>query len=305
MQLDRVHLAPDQYAGQLRTELERAGQHIVFERGNLVGVKGPAYSPVWAENTWLNPRLVPVRSIADAAKALKAMQRNWALYPTLEAGRSRLIQEALPKISGKPHVFGSPVPGTPLGSWTLWERDMLLASPQCTSPFIHGRPIFAEDKTNPPNRAYLKLWESFTRMGMAPGPGDLCLDLGSAPGGWTWVLAELGAHVFSIDKAPLARNVARHPLVHHCIGSAFALEPQHAGTVSWLFSDVACYPERLLALVQDWLEKGQCANFLCTIKFAGETDFATLDQFLSIPNSYAMHLSANKHEVTWVRAISK
>ena len=74
-----------------------------------------------------------------------------------------------------------------------------------------------------------KLWESFTLLPKRPGPGDLCLDLGSAPGGWTWVLASLGAQVFSIDKAPLAPQVDHMPGVSHCIGSGFALDPRHAG----------------------------------------------------------------------------
>jgi integrase len=49
--------------------------------------------------------------------------------------------------------------------------------------------------TPKPSRAYLKLWELFTLIGEHPRPGELCLDLGSSPGGWTWVLQRLGARV--------------------------------------------------------------------------------------------------------------
>lgn len=301
MQIDRAYLAAPNYTEQLLHELERAGQKIVFARDRLIGVCGPAYAAVWAENTWHNPRFLPFTSINQGVKTLKGIQRNWALYPTEEQGRSRLIQEGLPHVSAKPHIFGTPAPTAPLGSWTLWDKHTLLAASHCQSPFVHGQALFAENKVDPPNRAYLKLWEGFTRLGRMPGKGDLCVELGSSPGGWTWVLSALGAHVFSIDRAPLANGLEKNPLVEHCIGSAFAFDPRHAGAVSWLFSDVACYPERLYTLVQNWLTHSPCQNYFCTIKFAGETDFTTLDKFCAIPNSFAMHLSVNKHEVTWVR----
>lgn len=301
MQIDRAYLAAPHYIDQLVEELQRAGQKILFIRDRLIGACGPAYTAVWAENTWYAPRLIPISSIGQAVKTLKGIQRNWVLYQTEEHGRARLIQDGLPHVSAKPHVFGAPLPSAPLGSWTLWDKHTLLASPACQSSFPHGQAVFAENKTAPPNRAYLKLWEGFTRLGAMPRKNDVCVELGSAPGGWTWVVSSLGARVFSIDKAHLAPHIENHPLVEHCIGSAFALEPQYTGEVSWLFSDVACYPERLYALVEKWLEHSQCQNYFCTIKFAGKTDFTTLDKFCAIPNSFAMHLSVNKHEVTWVK----
>ena len=83
--------------------------------------------------------------------------------------------------------------------------------------------------------------------------------------------------------------------------SAFALDPAEFGPVDWLFSDVVCYPSRLLALVQRWLAEGRARNFLCTIKFQGETDMATARRFAAIPGSRLFHLHHNKHELTWVR----
>ena len=298
-----VYLAPRGFEAELEEEITRTGRQIVFWRDRLVGATGEAFAAVWAENIWLAPQWIPVRSISHAASALKALQRNWVLFSTEEHRRAALIQEALPKVGAKPLVFGTPAPASPLGSWTLWDRDMILASVSCSSPFANGEIHFVEDKITPPNRAYLKLWETFTRLGKTPGPGDLCLDLGSSPGGWSWVLSELGARVFSIDKAPLAPHIARSPLVEHCQGSAFGFDPRMAGQVSWLFCDVACYPERLLGMVRRWIDEDIHANMVCTIKFSGETDFTALDLFLQIPDSFAMHLFVNKHEVTWVRLV--
>lgn len=301
MQIDAVYLAAKGFEEQLYEELLRAGQKIVFQRERLLGVKGSPVQAVWAQNIWLTPRLLQVSSINDAAKVLKKIQRNWILFPTAERGRSRLIQEKLPVLLVKPQIFGAPLPTAAIGSWTMWDKTTVIASAQCSSPYPNGEYMFVENLIGPPNRAYLKLWEGFTRLGKKPCPGDLCVELGSAPGGWTWVLAELGARVFSIDKAPLDKKLMHHPLIEHCKGSAFALEPEVAGEIDWLFSDVVCYPERLLQLVERWLDKGHCQRFFCTVKFSGSTDFATLERFLSIPGSRAIHLFANKHEVTWIR----
>ena len=137
-----------------------------------------------------------------------------------------------------------------------------------------------------------------------PGPGQLCLDLGGAPGGWAGVLQSLGARVYCIDKAPLEPRIARLPLVETCQGSAFGLEPQTAGAVDWLFSDVICYPERLLQMLARWIEHGECRHYCCTVKLQGVTDaesLKTLDAFRAIPGSRLLHLSQNKHELTWVR----
>jgi hypothetical protein len=44
----------------------------------------------------------------------------------------------------------------------------------------------------PPSRAYLKLWEVFSRLGVTPKKDDLCLDLGPSPRGWSWELIQQG-----------------------------------------------------------------------------------------------------------------
>ena len=299
-----VYLAPRGFEAELREELAHSGKTLLFVRDRLMGTAEPPSRAVWAENIWLAPRLLPFASINDGARRLKALQRNWALHSTTDHRRAALIEAALPKVSARPLVFGAPAPAAPLGSWTLWSRDRILASPACSSPFPNGEVRFVEDRQGPPNRAYLKLWEFFTRTGRRPGPGDLCLDLGSSPGGWSWVLAGLGARVFSVDKAPLDPSVAARPLVNHCLGSAFAVGPDLAGGAAWLFSDVACYPNRLYSFVRRWIDSGCNTSIVCTIKLAGQTNFSDIDRFLAIEQSHVIHLYANKHELTWFRLVN-
>ncbi|WP_298068449.1 SAM-dependent methyltransferase [uncultured Mailhella sp.] len=295
-----VYVAARGFEGELQEELELAGVQVREVRERLVLADG-FFPAAWAQNIWLEPFFLPIASVGDAVRRLKAVQRNWHLHPVDFHRRAELIRQQLPPVKARPLRFGESAPASPLGAWTLWDHDTLLLSARCSSPFPDGEVFFEEDRVHPPSRAYLKLWEVFTLLGQAPQPGELCLDLGSAPGGWTWVLASLGAHVFSIDKSPLAPQVAAMKGVEHCLGSGFALEPQTTGRVDWVFSDMACYPERLLGLVRKWLEAEAAANFVCTVKLQGRTDHEAVQDFRSIPGSLVMHLSCNKHELTWVR----
>ncbi len=292
-----AYLAPQGFLGELQQELDHAGQPL----GRLVICSGPPRPVLWVRNVWLEPQRIRFSSISQAVRLLKALGTRWVLYDEhLERrGRARLIQERLREPDMKPLIFGAPLPRTGLGSWTLLDETTLLASPRCSSPFAHGQIAFVEDKTGPPNRAYLKLWELFTVLQTRPQPGQFCLDLGASPGGWTWVLANLGARVVCVDKAPLAPGVAGMPGVGQRPGSAFGLAPQDIGPVDWLFCDVICYPRRLLALVRRWLDAGLAANMVCTIKFQGQTDFETIRAFLAISGSKLLHLCQNKHELTW------
>lgn len=292
-----AYLAAEGFEAELLTEL---GGAAIQTLGRLMLAEGAPRPLAWAQNVWCAPRRIAIDSISDAARKLKAIQRNWVLHPTGLHRRASLIQERLPHVSAKPLRFGEPVPTAALGAWTLLDERTLLASPRCSSPFPDGACRFVEDKEGPPNRAYLKLWEALTLAGRRPGPGELCLDLGASPGGWSWVLAGLGARVISVDKAPLDAKVAALPNVTSLTESAFALDPGRVGPVDWLFSDVICYPERLWRLVDTWRARGTCRNFVCTVKFQGETDHQAAGRFAAIPGSRLLHLSNNKHELTWM-----
>ena len=297
-----VYLAAEGYEAQLAEELRRSRLPLLWRRGGLFGTASRAVPLSWAQNIWFNPVFIQIASIGDAATKLRSLQRNWACAPCGFFRRAALIQAKLPAIGRKPVVFGSLPPELPMGGWMLWDENTLLASTDTASLFPGGQILFAENTQDPPSRAYLKLWEIFTLTGRWPARGEVCLDLGSAPGGWTWVLASLGAKVFSIDKAELAPKVAAMPGVNHCAeSSAFGLEPQTAGEVDWLFCDVACYPSRLWVMIERWLKKGACRNFVCTLKFQGGTDFETAERFTAVPGSQLIHLSYNKHELTWLR----
>jgi 23S rRNA (cytidine2498-2'-O)-methyltransferase len=297
----RGYLALPEREPELLDELHHAGARVLESHGRLLLTdNGPSHA-AWASNVWLEPERIAIDSIGGAVRELQARQRNWALLGDAHHRRATLIQEGLPHVSHRPMKFGEKLPRAPLGSWALLEPNLLLASPRCSSPFPHGELEFVEDRHAPPSRAYLKLWELFTLSGKFPQHGEFCLDLGSSPGGWTWVLAKLGARVDSVDKSPLDPKIAGLAGVRFQRRSAFAIDPKQHPVVDWLFSDVICYPARLLEYVERWLDSGKARNLVCTLKFQGATDLETARKFARIPGSRLAHLHHNKHELTWWR----
>jgi 23S rRNA (cytidine2498-2'-O)-methyltransferase len=285
--------------------------HLEYELGPCDAVRGPFYylartpeKPVfWFRNRWEAPFILEFDSISDAAGALRAIQRNWAPALFTQFRRGALIDEKLPYVNRKPRPFPWTLPANPIGSWALLDEHRLIGSAQCASPFPGGLIEFEENKIDPPSRAYLKLEEALVRLGKAPEKGERCIDAGACPGGWTWVLAKLGAKVLALDRSPLDDRVAAMPGVVFQKHDAFTLKPEDIGPADWLFCDVICYPERLYEWIEKWLSRGLCKNYVCTIKWQ-EGDlaqyFEITRRFAAIPGSQVVHLCYNKHELTWM-----
>ena len=164
----------------------------------------------------------------------------------------------------------------------------------------HGKCFFREDKENPPNRAYLKLWEALTLLEKYPNRGDSALDLGASPGGWTYVMQSLGATVTAVDKALLAPNIVSLAGVQFIKQSAFAIDPATLDeSYDWVLSDIACYPLRAYALILKWIASGKAKQLIVTIKLQGKIEMASIKAFQAIPNSCITHLFYNKHEITF------
>ena len=299
-----AYLAAEGFEADLEEELRLRGRRVSAWHGRLALSADPPGPAAWALDTWTSPREIDAPSVKAAADALRAIQRNWSGYLSAHHRRGALITERLPPVKARPLVFPEAAPASHLGAWTLLAPDRLLASPTKTSAFVNGEVAFVEDREGPPSRAYLKLWEALTRLGRHPAPGERCLDLGAAPGGWTWALARLGAKIEAVDKAPLDPRIAAMPGVTVRAESAFALDPTREPPVDWLFSDVICYPARLLGLVQRWIAAGAARHIVCTIKFQGSTDHEVAAQFAAIEGAVLFHGAHNKHELTFARLAS-
>jgi len=121
-----------------------------------------------------------------------------------------------------------------------------------------------------PSRSTLKLAEAFvtflsederTRL---LKPGMRAVDLGAAPGGWTWQLASRGLRVTAVDNGPLKGPVASEPLVQHLRQDGLSYRPQRS--VDWMVCDIVEQPSRIAGLVASWLAQGSCRRSIFNLK---------------------------------------
>ncbi len=115
-----------------------------------------------------------------------------------------------------------------------------------------------------PSRSAMKLAEAFAWLGLGPDKGEVCVDLGAAPGGWTFVLLARGARVHAVDSAKLAPQVARDRRVTHVRRSAFDFEPPEP--VDWLLCDMVQKPQDVAALLAKWAKRRWARLLLANVK---------------------------------------
>lgn len=296
MTINAVYLAKPEYITELRQEL--GGQTTL--RQNLLLSSQRRTDVCFAQDIWLEPVIVPFQSISEAVKLLRQAGKFWYLHPLEHVRRSRLIEAQLRRLPPLAAPFSPDLVLPKTGVFTLLDNNTLLYSVNRQKQWPDGRCLFIEDKINPPNRAYLKLWEALFLLGRYPKPGDKALDLGASPGGWTYVMSSLGAQVTAVDKAALDPAIARRPGVQCLQQSAFALEPaKMMETYDWVLSDIACYPDRACNLIKQWIDSGKARQLIFTIKLQGAIDLNTLRPFQDIAGARVLNLFYNKHEVTF------
>jgi 23S rRNA (cytidine2498-2'-O)-methyltransferase len=90
------------------------------------------------------------------------------------------------------------------------------------------------------------------------------VDLGAAPGGWTWQLAQRGLRVTAVDNGPLKGEVRDDPLVTHLCADGLAYLPKRP--VHWVVCDIVLQPSRIAALVARWIGEGHARHAIFNLK---------------------------------------
>lgn len=121
-----------------------------------------------------------------------------------------------------------------------------------------------------PSRSTLKLeeaWHEFlpretwdTRL----AEGMQAADLGAAPGGWTWQLANRGINVYAVDNGSMNRKLMATNLVEHVQEDGFVWEPPMR--LDWLVCDIVDKPSRVTSMVQRWLVNRWCREAIFNLK---------------------------------------
>ncbi len=167
------------------------------------------------------------------------------------------------------------------------------------SPYPKGEIPVAEDK-EAPSRAFAKLVEAELRLGKKIESAETCLDLGAAPGSWTYVAVYRGARVIAVDRAPLRDDLMTSPLVSFVRGDAFEFRPAHP--VDWLLCDVIAPPQSTGQLLLKWLRNGWCRRFVLTVKLQDASALSSLAWYKRelpplVRGLFLTRLCANKKEV--------
>ncbi len=130
------------------------------------------------------------------------------------------------------------------------------------TPFLMGVPKINTD-LQAPSRAFKKLEEIFSLMVTSRFdprtqeplfPKDrLCVELGSAPGGWTKKLLDKGVCVVSVDRSSLAPAILQHRNYHSCLLNHYQTDaflwrpsPEISSNIEWVFCDLALDAQVLL-----------------------------------------------------------
>lgn len=137
-----------------------------------------------------------------------------------------------------------------------------------SSPWFMGIPRVRVGK-DAPSRSAGKLAEAL--MVMVPEdranelkPGMRAVDLGAAPGGWSWVLAQRGIRVTAVDNGPMAATAMATEMIEHVRSDGFSYRPHHP--VNWLVCDMVESPSRVAQLVAEWIARGHARHAIFNLK---------------------------------------
>ena len=288
-----------QFEKELERELALSQKSVLFKNDRLFVVENLKSRPIWSQDWWPRSKALSVESKSQILKYLKSKPVLGHYYDSIQSKMGKGLVQDLRNFDKKRIDFQSNF-NFKYFNWTAFE-DCIIYCDQPDSRFPLGWHEFNEDKNFPPNRAYLKLWELFTVYKIPYNSADSVIDVGSSPGGWSWVLSQFFKKVYSVDKAVLDPKIAAIKNIEYISGDAFKVNGPDFKDCRWIFSDIICTPERSFELIDHWLSKSSIENFVCTLKFKGECDFDILEKCLNVQGSKMIHLYQNKNEVTWLR----
>lgn len=169
-----------------------------------------------------------------------------------------------------------------------------------------------------PSRSTLKLDEAFlsflspTELAERLQPGMQAVDLGAAPGGWSWQLVRRGLWVTAIDNGPLAPELLATGRVRHLQVDGFRYRPSRQ--VDWLVCDIVEQPERIARLIALWFSQGWCRNAIFNLKLPMRKRYEEVERCRAIildplpPRAYRLklrHLYHDREEVSGYLSLSR
>lgn len=146
-----------------------------------------------------------------------------------------------------------------------------------------------------------KKWPLLLREGMT------AVDLGAAPGGWTYQLVERGMRVIAIDNGPMQDDLMATGLVDHQKADGFKYQPPKQ--VDWLVCDMVEKPIMVAELMSNWLTKGWAKRSIFNLKLPMKKRYEEVTNCLALIETnlkksgrdydiQAKHLYHDREEIT-------
>ena len=111
-------------------------------------------------------------------------------------------------------------------------------------------------------------------------PDMRAVDLGAAPGGWTWQLVHRGLYVTAIDNGNLRGELVDNAMVRHLREDGFKYRPNKP--VDWMVCDMVESPSRIAKLVGLWLSEGWARHVIFNLKLPMKKRFEEVERCSAI-----------------------
>lgn len=188
-----------------------------------------------------------------------------------------------------------------------------------SAPWPMGIPRLKASRESP-SRSALKLEEAWLRFftpkeqALYLQPGMRAVDLGAAPGGWTWQLVRRHIHVTAVDNGNIDAALLQSGLTEHIRGDGFRYQPKKA--VEWMVCDIVEQPIRIAELAAQWLARGYCRRTLFNLKLPMKKRYHEVQRCLDLVSDTllkagfegeikAKQLYHDREEVTVYAAITR
>ena len=137
--------------------------------------------------------------------------------------------------------------------------------------------------------------------------GMTAVDLGAAPGGWSWQLVQRGLLVTAIDNGPMEQQLMKSGMVDHFKTDAFTYRPEK--TVDWLVCDMAERPLHVSKLIAKWFVRKDCRHAIFNLKLPMKKRLQAVNECLELIQQHlneagiahqiqAKHLYHDREEIT-------
>lgn len=155
------------------------------------------------------------------------------------------------------------------------------------------------------SRAYYKMYESILWSRLPVRKNDVCVEIGSAPGGAAQALLELRLKVIGVDPAEMKPEIAEHANFRHIKKRGREVRKNEFADARWLFADANVVPDQTLDTVEDIVKHAQVhvRGMLLTIKMPEWKLAGEIPQYLSRIRSWGYkyvkprQLAFNRQEI--------